>query len=81
MVSAVRHAVQTGEYASQNDAVQDAIRYWANERSAPSICSTGRLRALWEEAVQDNSDGLDPDEFFNGLEEKYEALARSEQRG
>jgi Arc/MetJ-type ribon-helix-helix transcriptional regulator len=72
--------VQTGEYASQSEAIQEAIRNWTSERGAPAVTSVSQLRGLWEEATQDGSDGLDPDLVFDGLQKKYDALAVAEQR-
>lgn len=80
MAATVRHAVLTGEYASQNDAVQDAIRNWAHERSAPAVTSMDQLRALWKEAVDSDAEYLEPDDVFGPLQAKYEALAKSERR-
>ena len=33
MVAVVRHAVETGEYASSSEVVRDALRDWTQKRS------------------------------------------------
>jgi hypothetical protein len=38
------------------------------------------LRKLWQEAVTDDSDGLDPDPVFERLESKYVGLAKATER-
>jgi antitoxin ParD1/3/4 len=78
MVATVRQAVQAGDYASQNDAVQDAIRHWAHERNAPAVSSISQLSAIWQEAIESDKEYLDFDEVFDKLQAKYDALAESE---
>jgi antitoxin ParD1/3/4 len=35
------------------------------------------LRKLWQEAVSDDSEGLDPNPVFDRLENKYDGLAKA----
>jgi hypothetical protein len=38
------------------------------------------LRKLWQEAVADDSEGLDPDAVFEQLKSKYDSLAKAAER-
>jgi hypothetical protein len=38
------------------------------------------LRKLWQEAVSDNSEGLDPGPIFDRLESKYDGLDEAKGR-
>ena len=85
MANIVRQAVAAGEYSSQSEVVRDALRDWTHKRSVRergvrSAHTLQDLRRLWQEAVADDSDGLDPDAVFDALERKYDAMAEAEQR-
>ena len=72
MVAQVRHAVETGEYASSSEVVRDALRDWARKR-VPRASSIEDLRTLWREAVKDKRPGVDMEEVMDRLERKYQA--------
>jgi antitoxin ParD1/3/4 len=76
MAAVVRQAVETGEYASDSDAIRDAVTDWMQKRTRREQ-SLVDMRRRWMEAVADDSDGLDPDEVFDRLERKYDSAAGS----
>lgn len=73
MVAQLREAVQTGEYASSSEVVREALRDWRHKRQLQQN-GVAELRRLWQEARADRSPGLDPDEVFDELERKYQAI-------
>jgi antitoxin ParD1/3/4 len=79
MATIVRHAVEVGEYASNSEVIRDALRDWTHKRNLREQ-GLANLRKLWQEAVADDSDGLNPDPVFDRLENKYDALAESTER-
>ena len=74
MVAQVRQAVATGEYASSSEVVRDALRDWTHKRQLQQN-GIAELRQLWQQARADKRPGLEPDEVFDELERKYQALA------
>ena len=74
MVAQLREAVEAGEYASSSEVVREALRDWKQKRRLQQD-GVAELRRLWQEARADRSPGLDPDEVFDELERKYQALA------
>ena len=76
MVQIVRSAVSTGEYASSSEVIRDALRDWTYKRSLRQQGVT-ELRKVWEEAMNDKSSGISPDEVLDRLERKYQAIADS----
>jgi antitoxin ParD1/3/4 len=74
MAAAVRGAVATGEYASSNEVVREALRHWSHKRDLRQQ-GIAELRQLWQEAVQDKTAGASADEVLERLERKYQALA------
>jgi antitoxin ParD1/3/4 len=74
MVSLVRQAVETGEYASSSEVVRDALRDWTHRRTLRQQ-GIEELRKVWQQAMEDHSPGVDVDEVFDRLERKYQALA------
>lgn len=74
MVTQLRQAVDTGEYASSSEVVRDALRDWRHKRQLQQN-GIGELRQLWQAARADKSPGLAPDEVLDGLERKYQAMA------
>jgi antitoxin ParD1/3/4 len=79
MATLVRRAVDAGEYSSNSEVVRDALRDWTHKRSQREQ-SLKSLRKLWQEAVADDSEGLDPDAIFDRLESKYKGLAKGSER-
>ena len=76
MAAIVRQAVDVGEYSSNSEVIRDALRDWTHKRRMREQGVVG-LRKLWQEAVSDNSEGIDPDPVFDRLENKYEGLAKA----
>jgi len=74
MVSIVRSAVATGEYASSSEVIRDALRDWAQKRSMRQHGIT-EPRQLWQEAMQDKTPGVSADEVLDRLERKYRTIA------
>jgi len=79
MAAVVRQAVEGGEYSSHSEVIRDALRDWTHKRKLREISLTD-LRRKWREAVADDSEGLDPDLVFEGLENKYKSLAPKKER-
>jgi antitoxin ParD1/3/4 len=76
MAATVRRAVEIGEYSSNSEVIRDALRDWTHKRKLREQ-SLSDLRKLWQEAVADDSDGLDPDPVFDRLERRYDDLAKA----
>ncbi|NOT17475.1 MAG: type II toxin-antitoxin system ParD family antitoxin [Sulfuriferula sp.] len=74
MVHVVRGAVATGEYASSSEVIRDALRDWTYKRSLRQQGVT-ELRRVWQEALNDKTSGIAPDEVLDRLERKYQAIA------
>jgi antitoxin ParD1/3/4 len=73
MATLVRRAVDGGEYSSNSEVVRDALRDWTHKRNLreQSLCA---LRKAWQDAVADDSEGLDPEPVFDRLERKMAGL-------
>jgi antitoxin ParD1/3/4 len=76
MVHIVRGAVATGEYASSSEVIRDALRDWAYKRNLRQQGVT-ELRRVWQEAVNDKTPGISPDNVLDRLERKYQAILDS----
>ena len=74
MVSLVRQAVETGEYASSSEVVRDALRDWSHKRTLRQQ-GIEELRKVWQQAMEDNAPGVPADEVLDRLERKYQAIA------
>ena len=74
MAALVRRAVDVGEYSSNSEVIRDALRDWTHKRNLREQ-SLSHLRKAWQEAVADDSEGLESDQVFDRLESKYERLA------
>ena len=74
MIAQVRHAVDSGEYASSSEVVRDALRDWTRKRSLRQK-SVEEFRALWHEAIESKEPGAALDEVLDRLERKYQVLA------
>jgi antitoxin ParD1/3/4 len=79
MATLVRRAVDAGEYSSNSEVVREALRDWTHKRDLRER-SVSNLRKLWQEAVADDSKGLDPDAVFDRLERKYSGVAKAAER-
>lgn len=76
MVSAVRDAVEAGEYASSSEVVRDALREWSYKRDLRRQ-GIEELRRVWTQALEDESPGVDPAGVLDRLERKYQSMAAS----
>ena len=76
MAALVRRAVDGGEYSSNSEVIRDALRDWTHKRNLREQ-GLSDLRRRWQEAVADDSEGLDPDPVFDRLESKYDGLAEA----
>jgi antitoxin ParD1/3/4 len=76
MATIVRRAVDGGEYSSNSEVIRDALRDWTHKRRLREQ-GLANLRKLWQEAVSDDSEGLDPDPVFDRLANKYDGLAKA----
>jgi antitoxin ParD1/3/4 len=80
MVSLVRHAVETGEYASSSEVVREALRDWSHKRTLRQQ-GIDELRRVWQQAMDDKSPGIPADEVLDRLERKYQAIANASGAG
>ena len=76
MAALVRKAVDVGEYSSNSEVIRDALRDWTHKRNLREQ-GLSNLRKAWQEAIADDSAGLDPDSVFNRLEKKYDSMAKA----
>jgi antitoxin ParD1/3/4 len=74
MVHLVRGAVATGEYASSSEVIRDALRDWTYKRNLRQQ-GLVELRKVWQEAMNDKTPGISPDDVLDRLELKYQAIA------
>jgi antitoxin ParD1/3/4 len=74
MVSMVRDAVATGEYASSSEVIRDALRDWTHKRTLRQQ-GVAELRELWQEALHNKTPGVTADDVLDRLERKYQAIA------
>jgi antitoxin ParD1/3/4 len=74
MVHLVRGAVATGEYASSSEVIRDALRDWTHKRNLRQQ-GVAELRKVWQEAMNDKTSGISPDDVLDRLERKYQAIA------
>ena len=75
MVSIVRKAVETGEYASSSEVVRDALRDWTQKRTLRQQ-GIDELRQVWRQALQEESTNISAEDVLDRLERKYKALAK-----
>lgn len=76
MLNLVRGVVATGEYASSSEVIRDALRDWTYKRNLRQQGVT-ELRRVWQEAVNDKTPGISPDDVLDRLERKYQTIANS----
>ncbi len=74
MIAQVREAVATGEYASSSEVIREALRDWNYKRKLRQA-GIEELRHIWQQTVNDKSAGVSPQDVFERLERKYQALA------
>ncbi len=73
MVSILRQAVETGEYASSSEVVRDALRDWTQKRSLRQQ-GIDELRQVWRQALEDTTPGVSAGDVLDRLERKYQSL-------
>lgn len=73
IASAVREAVDTGDYASTSEVIRDALRQWKARRDLHGH-TVEELRALWDEGAASGS-SIDSEAVMARLRAKYQALA------
>jgi antitoxin ParD1/3/4 len=73
LMDAVAKAVETGEYASNDDVVREALQEWVHNRSL-SPETVADLGQLWRHALENAQPGVSADEVLNRLERKYQAM-------
>lgn len=54
MLSLVRSAVDTGDYASNSEVIREALREWKARRATRAEAMSG-LRKLWDEGIASGS--------------------------
>jgi antitoxin ParD1/3/4 len=74
MVSLVRDAVATGDYASSSEVVREALRDWSHKRNLQQN-GVEELRRMWQQARANKTHGIPADEVLDRLERKYQAIA------
>ncbi len=80
MVSLIRQAVETGEFASSSEVVRDALRHWTKKRTLRKQ-GIEDLRQLWQQALADTTPGVPANDVLDRLEKKYQALADASLNG
>ena len=75
MVTIVRGAVETGEFASTSEVVRDALRDWTLKRSLRQQ-GIDELRRVWRQAVEADGPGVPADEVLDRLERKYQSIVQ-----
>jgi antitoxin ParD1/3/4 len=79
MADLVRSAVDGGEYSSNSEVIRDALRDWTHKRNLREQ-NLSRLRRAWQEAVADESEGLDPEPVFARLENKLNRMIEAKEQ-
>jgi len=78
MITIVRGAVETGEFASTSEVVRDALRDWTLKRQLRRE-GIEELRRVWQQAINDKTPGIAADEVLDRLENKYKSLAQGKE--
>jgi antitoxin ParD1/3/4 len=78
MITIVRGAVETGEFASTSEVVRDALRDWTRKRELRRE-GIEELRRVWQQAIDDKTPGIAADEVLDRLENKYKSLAQGKE--
>jgi len=73
MVTLVRDAVESGEYASASEVIREALRAWKFRRKVETL-EADELRDLLREGAE-SGPGIDADLVFARLRSKYETMA------
>ena len=70
MAASIRTAVENGEYSSNSEVIREALRDWNHKRKLREQ-ELSVLRAKVQEALADDSEGLEPKPVFARLQKKY----------
>jgi antitoxin ParD1/3/4 len=73
MVSTLRQAVDSGEYASSSEVVREALRDWTRKRGLREQ-GLEELRKVWRQAAADDTASVSPHDVIERLERKYQTL-------
>lgn len=76
MVSTVREAVDSGEYAASSEVIREALRDW-NQKRALRQQGIEELRSIGQQALEDRSPGVDPKKVLSRLERKYRSMTNA----
>ena len=78
MISLVREAVETGDYASTSEVIREALREWKAKR-VDRANAVAEIRALWEEGLASGPGTDEPD--FSSVKQRARArLERSRKK-
>lgn len=77
MMRAVRESVESGEYASTNDAVRDAVRVWQRER-ARRATHLDAIKDRVQRSISDPRPDVSDDEFDARLQALISEDARDD---
>lgn len=75
LAAEIEGAVKAGEYASQDEAIADALRDWKERRDNHGY-SIAELRKLIQEGIDSGISDEDGPDFMRRMREKYLAKAR-----
>jgi antitoxin ParD1/3/4 len=75
LLAQIRGAVQSGDYASDQDIISEALMDWSSRRSEGLVEDIEWLRQAVKEADEDEGPGVPMEEVMDRLEAKYRAIA------
>lgn len=76
MVTTIRDAVKSGEYASSSEVIREALRDWKLRRKVESL-ELDELRRLVQEGI-DSGPRIDGELVFSRLRNKYGEMAKED---
>jgi antitoxin ParD1/3/4 len=74
MAGTIRAAVANGDYASESEVVEDALRIWKDERPGDEM-DIEEIRRLVQEGI-DSGPSVDGEEVFARLKAKYAVMIK-----
>lgn len=78
MAEVIEDAIASGDYASPDEVVRDAMRDWKVKRRVETV-EIEELRRLYQEGI-DSGPGIDGEAVFERLRAKYAAMADEQWR-
>ena len=78
LAAAIDGAVEAGEYASDNEAISDALREWKERRDNHGY-TIAELRRLIQEGI-DSGPGMDGPTFMAQMRERIDAKIRERKK-